>query len=458
MLQDTIAAISTAAQDGAISIIRISGEEAIPIADALLDRSLKEKDSHTVTYGHIIDPLTKEAVDEVLVSLFRAPRTYTREDIVEISCHGGRFITRQILQLVLAQGARLARPGEFTQRAFLSGRIDLTQAEAVNDMIQANTKENVQLAMAGIRGSVRKLLDPLIEALLDMIANIEVNIDYPEYEDIEEITQEKLLPKARAWIREIEGILQRADSGQIIREGIQTAIIGRPNVGKSSLLNALLEEEKAIVTDIAGTTRDTVEETLCLGGLVLRLQDTAGLRETNDPVEKIGVSRARDAVRTAAESGVVLAVFDGSKPVGGEDRMVMREAKNAARAVAILNKADLPRADGWEELSDCFRAVVPLSAKHREGLSELTDTLLTLTGVRDLPSDGGLITNIRQAETLKRSAERLELAAEHLKAGFSPDAVVYDIEGAIESLGELTGQSVQNDIVDHIFANFCVGK
>ena len=245
MLQDTIAAISTAAVDGAISIIRMSGDDAIRIANILCSIDLTKKESHTISYAFIIDPFTKEAVDEVLVSVFKAPKTYTMEDIVEINCHGGRFITKKILQLCLMQGARLAEPGEFTRRAFLHGRIDLTQAEAVNDMIQATTNENSRLAIRGIKGSVKKLLDPLIENILDIIANIEVNIDYPEYDDVEQLTNEVVLPKAAAWMGKIDEILDRAQSGQIMKEGIKTAIVGKPNVGKSSLLNASSKSEIA---------------------------------------------------------------------------------------------------------------------------------------------------------------------------------------------------------------------
>ncbi len=391
----------------------------------------------------------------------------TTRSKAEIHCHGSSAVLQAVLSALFDLGARQAEPGEFTRRAFLNGKLDLFAAEAVGDLVTAHSEQAAALAVSQLGGHMSTEFADMRQRLIAVCAQFLAVIDYPD-EEIEDLPLTEIgqtLSDMRARLTTLHESYSR---GRALREGLPCAIIGRPNAGKSTLLNALLGYDRAIVTDIAGTTRDTIEETLCLGGLVLRLQDTAGLRETNDPVEKIGVSRARDAVRTAAESGVVLAVFDGglretndpvekigvsrardavrtaaesgvvlavfdgSKPVGGEDRMVMRESKNAARAVAILNKADLPRADGWEELSDCFRAVVPLSAKHREGLSELTDTLLTLTGVRDLPSDGGLITNIRQSETLKQTAERLELAAEHLKAGFSPDAVVYDIEGAIE--------------------------
>ena len=296
---DTIAAISTALDQGAISIVRMSGEDAIAIADTLCTCSLHDAPSHTIHYGYIKDPQSEEVLDEVLISVFRAPKTFTREDMVEINCHGGVYITRKILRLLLANGARLATRGEFTQRAFLNGRIDLTQAEAINDMIAAEGVSEAKLAVQGIRGSIKKLLDPFLEELLDIIAHIEVNIDYPEYDDVEQLTNEVLLPKARDWAQKINAILACANSGKIVKEGISTAIVGQANVGKSSLLNALLEEEKAIVTDIAGTTRDIVEGSIHLGAFTLHLIDTAGIRETQDTVEKIGIARSLKAIEEA---------------------------------------------------------------------------------------------------------------------------------------------------------------
>lgn len=290
MLNDTIAAISTALQDGAISVIRISGPDSLAIAGRLFSRRVDDQPTHTVRYGYIIDPISKEAVDEVLLTVFRAPKTFTREDVVEISGHGGRYITRRILALVLAEGARLAEPGEFTRRAFLNGRIDLTQAEAVMDMIDADSSQQAQLAIQGIRGSIRRLIEPLSEALLNIIANIEVNIDYPEYEDAEQLTWESVLPQARSWLIRMDEILQRAESGRIMKKGVKTVILGKPNVGKSSLLNALLEEDKAIVTEIAGTTRDLVEGEIHLRNVTLHLIDTAGIHQTEDRVEQTASS------------------------------------------------------------------------------------------------------------------------------------------------------------------------
>ncbi|MFR5526918.1 MAG: tRNA uridine-5-carboxymethylaminomethyl(34) synthesis GTPase MnmE, partial [[Clostridium] innocuum] len=328
MLNDTIAAISTAAVDGAISIIRMSGADALSIADSILNIDVQKKKSHTISYGYVYDQEHDELIDEVLVSVFRAPKTFTCEDIVEINCHGGRFITKKILRLCLAHGARLANPGEFTQRAFLNGRIDLTQAEAVNDMIQADSNENARMAVQGLRGSVRKLLDPLIQDLLDIIANIEVNIDYPEYDDVEQLSSEIIQPKAREWMKRIQQILDRAQSGQLLKEGIKTAIVGKPNVGKSSLLNALLEEEKAIVTDIAGTTRDIVEGHIHLQGLTLNLIDTAGIRDTKDVVEQIGIQRSLQAI---TEAQLVILVLDSSRALDAQDEELLELTKDKTR-------------------------------------------------------------------------------------------------------------------------------
>ena len=443
MLNDTITAIATALQDGAISIIRISGDQAIAIADALFDRPLSQKASHTVTYGFINDPHTGKQVDEVLVSLFRAPRTYTREDVVEISCHGGRCVTSMILQLVLAQGARLAKPGEFTQRAFLNGRIDLPQAEAVNDMIQAQTRETAELAVQGIRGSVRKLLDPLIQELLDMIANIEVNIDYPEYEDIEEVTQEKLMPAAKRWLTRIDDILKRARSGQIIRDGIRTAIVGRPNVGKSSLLNALLEEEKAIVTDIAGTTRDIVEGQIMLDGLRLNLIDTAGIRTTDDVIEKKGIEKSYQIMDQA---DLIIIVLDGSEPLQEEDERLLAMTEGRTRIVA-WNKADL----GTAHEGIC------ISAKH-EDIHPLTDEIHRLFDEHRIVLEQPSLANERQLSLMLMAKSAMLHAIDAMESGMELELVEIDLQECYISLKEILGEVHREDLLDTLFANFCLGK
>lgn len=443
MLNDTITAIATALQDGAISIIRISGDQAIAIADALFDRPLSQKASHTVTYGFINDPHTGKQVDEVLVSLFRAPRTYTREDVVEISCHGGRCVTSMILQLVLAQGARLAKPGEFTQRAFLNGRIDLPQAEAVNDMIQAQTRETAELAVQGIRGSVRKLLDPLIQELLDMIANIEVNIDYPEYEDIEEVTQEKLMPAAKRWLTRIDDILKRARSGQIIRDGIRTAIVGRPNVGKSSLLNALLEEEKAIVTDIAGTTRDIVEGQIMLDGLRLNLIDTAGIRTTDDVIEKKGIEKSYQIMDQA---DLIIIVLDGSEPLQEEDERLLAMTEGQTRIIA-WNKADL----GTAHEGIC------ISAKH-EDIHPLTDEIHRLFDEHRIVLEQPSLANERQLSLMLMAKSAMLHAIDAMESGMELELVEIDLQECYTSLKEILGEVHREDLLDTLFANFCLGK
>lgn len=454
-MAQTIAALSTA-PGGAIGIVRISGERAEAYLSALFtpvgNRTLEPR---MLTYGTLT--ANGQVIDRPMAVFFPAPATYTGEPMAEIHCHGSSAVLEETLRALFAMGARQAQPGEFTRRAFLNGKLDLFAAEAVNDLVCAQSAQAAALATAQLGGHISSEFSEMRQRLIAMCAQFLAVIDYPD-EEIEDLP----LSEIRQTLDEMQTRLQMlCDSyqrGRALREGLPCAIIGRPNAGKSTLLNALLGYDRAIVTDIAGTTRDTVEETLRLGGLILRLQDTAGLRETDDPVEQIGVGRAKDAVTLAKENGVVLAVFDGSQPLGAEDAIVMEQVKDAKRAVAVVNKADLSTQMDLTTLSHHFAAVVTLSAKQREGLDALTEALTNLTGIHDLPQDGGLITNVRQAEILSHTAHSLEQASRQLLAGFAPDAVVYEMEQAIDSLGDMTGERVQEDIVDHIFANFCVGK
>lgn len=443
MLNDTIAAISTAAVDGAISIIRMSGADALLIADRILNFDVMKKESHTISYGYAYDQEHDELVDEVLVSVFRAPKTFTCEDIVEINCHGGRFITKKILRLCLAHGARLANPGEFTQRAFLNGRIDLTQAEAVIDMIQADTNENARMAVQGIRGSVRKLLDPLIQDLLDIIANIEVNIDYPEYDDVEQLSIEIIQPKTKEWIKRIQEILNRAQSGQLMKEGIKTAIVGKPNVGKSSLLNALLEEEKAIVTDIAGTTRDIVEGHIHLQGLTLNLIDTAGIRETEDVVEQIGIQRSLKAI---SEAQLVIVVLDSSRALDEQDQELLELTKDKTRIIAY-NKTDLSQTNEGVCISAANGEIDALIAK----IHELFDC-------HKLVLQEPLLHNERQISLMMKAENSMRQALASMEAGMELDIVEIDIQEAYTSLKEILGEVHREDLLDTLFSNFCLGK
>lgn len=443
MLQDTIAAISTAAVDGAISIVRLSGDDAIQIVEAICSIKISEKKSHTIHYGFVIDPITKEEIDEVLISVFHSPKTFTREDIVEINCHGGRFITKKILRLCLMQGARLAEAGEFTRRAFLHGRIDLTQAEAINDMILADTNENTRLAMHGIKGSVKQLLEPLIQSILDIIANIEVNIDYPEYDDAVQLSSEVILPMATSWLAKIDHILQNAESGQIIKEGIKTAIIGKPNVGKSSLLNALLQEDKAIVTDIAGTTRDIVEGRIHLQGLTLHLIDTAGIRETKDVVEKIGITRSLKAIK---EAQLVIVVLDGSRGVNDEDRELLEITKNKTR-ILVYNKNDLVT----------MKENITISAANRD-IGALTDEIHRLFDCHQIVIEEPLLGNERQISLMMKAKAAMLQAIQAIHMGMELDVVEIDIQEAYTALKEILGEVHREDLLDTLFANFCLGK
>ncbi|MDM8203341.1 tRNA uridine-5-carboxymethylaminomethyl(34) synthesis GTPase MnmE [Faecalicoccus acidiformans] len=442
MFDHTICAISTALKEGAISIVRLSGEDAIPIVNQIFTKDLSHVPSHTIHYGHILDD-HKEPVDEVLVSVFRAPKTYTREDIVEINCHGGIFITRKILSIVLSHGAKLAKPGEFTQRAFYHGRIDLSQAEAVEDMIEATNDSAAKMAMKGIRGSVHKLLQPLIDDLLDIIAQIEVNIDYPEYEDIEQLTQQDLLPKVKEWLDRIDAILKKANTGQIIKNGIDTVIIGRPNVGKSSLLNALLEEDKAIVTDIAGTTRDIVEGQIHIGSVQLNLIDTAGIRHASDKIEQIGIEKSQEKLQQAK---LVLLVLDGSHPLTKEDKDLLEQTKDKLRLI-IWNKQDL---------NDSSQEGICISAKNHQ-IQPLIDALESLYQ-NDLLKEEPILSNERQIGLLQQAKSAMKRAQIALENHTEPDLVEIDIQEAYEDLKEIFGEVHREDLLDTLFSKFCLGK
>ncbi len=440
-MKDTIVAISTALQEGAIAIIRLSGDQSIEIVNRIFSRDLTKVESHRVVYGFIQEE--SELIDEVLVSLFRAPKTYTKEDIVEIHCHGGLYVTRQILKLCLSQGARVAQAGEFTQRAFLNGRIDLTQAESVMDLIEARNKRNAKSAISGIKGSVTQLIEPLCESLLQMIAQIEVNIDYPEYDDVEELTQEVLLPHAKMWLMNIEEIIKKAEGSYQIKKGIKTAILGKPNVGKSSLLNALLEEDKAIVTDIEGTTRDIVEGVVECEGVTLHLLDTAGIRETENQVEKIGIERS---LKVLDEAELCLVVLDGSKELDQQDLDLLKRTENKTRIV-VYNKSDL----NFQAEGVCISAL-------QKDLGALVEEIQKKFESQLHYSDEITLNNERQIGLAILAKESMKQAIQALENQVEVDLVEIDLQKAYTSLKEILGEVSKDDLLDALFSQFCLGK
>lgn len=441
MMNDTIAAIATANATGAVSIIRISGEEAILIASELINKDLSKKEGYTITFGTVQED--NEVVDEVLVSIFRAPKSYTGEDVVEIGCHGGLFITRKILSLCLGKGARLARRGEFTERAFLNGKMDLSQAEGVNDLINATDEVNAKSAMHSLKGSVSKILKPLEEDLTQIISNIEVNIDYPEYDDVHQLTENEILPKAKTWLKDIQKLIDEAKKAVNIREGIDTVILGRPNVGKSSLLNALLEEDKAIVTDIAGTTRDIVEGTVRLDGITLNLIDTAGIHESNDIVEKIGIDKSLQALEKAE---LVIVVIDGSEALTDEDHKLLEMTKNKNRIV-VYNKNDKAiQHDG-----------ISISAINGD-VEALTNAIKEKYEKELYLASSDTLNNERQIGLAIQAEQSMKNAIRTLEDGMELDLVTIDLENAWTSLKEITGKAGKEDLLDEIFSRFCLGK
>lgn len=441
MMNDTIAAIATANATGAVSIIRISGDEAILIASELINKDLSKKEGYTITFGTVQEE--NDVVDEVLVSIFRAPKSYTGEDVVEIGCHGGLFITRKILSLCLGKGARLARRGEFTERAFLNGKMDLSQAEGVNDLINATDEVNAKSAMHSLKGSVSKILKPLEEDLTQIISNIEVNIDYPEYDDVHQLTEDEILPKAKAWLKDIQKLIDEAKKAVNIREGIDTVILGRPNVGKSSLLNALLEEDKAIVTDIAGTTRDIVEGTVRLDGITLNLIDTAGIHESNDIVEKIGIDKSLQALEKAE---LVIVVIDGSEALTDEDHKLLEMTKNKNRIV-VYNKNDKAiQHDG-----------ISISAINGD-VEALTNAIKEKYEKELYLASSDTLNNERQIGLAIQAEQSMKNAIRTLEDGMELDLVTIDLENAWTSLKEITGKVGKEDLLDEIFSRFCLGK
>lgn len=459
MLSDTIAAISTAVGESGIAVIRVSGPEAIAEVGRLFRSkiALPEAESHTVHYGFIIDPETGEKLEEVLVSLFRAPRSFTTEDVVEISTHGGIISVKRVMDLLLQQqDIRLAEPGEFTKRAFLNGRIDLSQAEAVIDLIRSKSDRAFSVALKQVEGDLSRKINTLRHSLVETLAHIEVNIDYPEH-DVESMTTEFIKNKCTEVTEGIETLLKTANQGKILREGITTAIVGRPNVGKSSLLNALARENKAIVTDIPGTTRDVIEEYVTINNIPLKLLDTAGIRETMDVVERIGVERSKAAV---LEADLILLVLNSSEPLH-EDEIKLMEQLSGRPTLVLLNKIDLPQQLDRGKVALYFpeNAIVELSAKTQEGLDHLEDAISQLFFGGKLESgDLTYVSNVRHIALLKKAKQSLAEAYDAADSGIPIDIMQIDVRLAWEQLGEVIGDSAPDALIDQIFSQFCLGK
>ncbi|MDY3983685.1 MAG: tRNA uridine-5-carboxymethylaminomethyl(34) synthesis GTPase MnmE [Veillonellaceae bacterium] len=459
--EDTIAAITTPPGVGGVSIIRLSGKDSFTIANACFrdqkQEPLSKRQNRTIQYGHIVNPEEEESpIDEVLLLLMKGPHSYTAEDVVEIQCHGGYTAVQEILKVVIAQGARMAEPGEFTKRAFLNGRIDLTEAEAIADIIDAKTDKSLQLAVNQLGGALSKKVGALREALITLIARLEVTIDYPE-EDIEEVSINEARETIQPIVKDMKELLETAQSGQLIRDGLMAVIIGRPNAGKSSLLNALLRKNRAIVTDIPGTTRDSIEEIINVDGIVLRLVDTAGLRETEDAVEQFGVEKAKEYIN---EADLIIAVVDASTPLTAEEKDILQAISGKATLIC-LNKEDkgvCVTAKDIEAIGQ-FSKIAPISAAQGEGLTPLRELVKELVyGGQVIPTYQALLTNTRQITLMETAYKQLQQSLETMDQHMPIDCVVTDIRGAWESLGEITGQSVGQSIVDELFSRFCLGK
>ena len=447
-MNDTIVAISTALGEGAISIIRVSGDDAINIVNNIFKgKDLNKVSSHTINYGHII--YKDEIIDEVLVSVMRSPKTYTKEDVIEINTHGSVAVVNKIMEILLLSGCRLAEPGEFTKRAFLNGRIDLTEAEGVMDLINSETELTRKMAVNELSGKVSKLITDLRDKIVALISNIEVNIDYPEYEDIEVVTIDKIKNQVQEMKEELTNILKLSEDGKILKDGIKTVILGKPNVGKSSLLNALLEEDKAIVTDVKGTTRDIVEGSIIVGGVKLNLIDTAGVRKSSDVVEKIGIEKSLSLIE---EAELILLVLDSSEELTEEDKFLLDKTKDKKRIV-IMNKDDLKNNNKYNE------DVIRISAKTNQGIDLVKDKIKELFNANAfLNKNLTYFTNVRQITLLKQAIESLNDAYQGVLNNSEIDMIEIDLKLAWERLGDIIGANYTEELIDNLFSRFCLGK
>lgn len=460
-LDDTIAAIATPRGEGGIGIVRISGALAIPIACRLFKspRSISPSEfpTHTLNYGHIVDPVSEDVVDEVMVSLMRSPKSYTTEDVVEFNCHGGIVPLQRVLELTLQAGARLAAPGEFTKRAFLNGRIDLAQAEAVVEVIRSKTDLARRVAIDGLTGKLSREVNALSDRMADLLAEVEASVDFPD-EDLDFMATDAMLQTAQLIRSDLAELLATASEGKILREGISVAIVGKPNVGKSSLLNALLQADRAIVTDIPGTTRDTIEESLNLEGIPIKLVDTAGIHETADTVERQGVERSRTYLDSA---DLVLMMFDASQALEKADFALLHEANTRRRAILILNKVDLPIVTLPTDLSPSApqNRMVQTSVLFEQGIEELKSVILQeVLGDTFQIGESPIVTNVRHYDALRRAQLALDYAIDSLQAALSPEFTAVDLRSSLDCIGEIVGKTTTDDILERIFAQFCVGK
>lgn len=457
-VSDTIAAISTAVGEGGIAVIRVSGPEAVSEVNRLFRSAtpLSEAESHTVHYGFIVDPETKEKLEEVLVTLMRAPRSFTTEDVVEISAHGGVVSVRRIMELLLKQRIRLAEPGEFTKRAFLNGRIDLSQAEGVIDLIRSKSDKAFSVAFKQVEGDLSRRIAELRQTLIETLAHIEVNIDYPEH-DVESLTSLFIQEKCGAVLQEVERLLKTSNQGKILREGITTAIVGRPNVGKSSLLNALSGQNRAIVTDIPGTTRDVIEEFITINNIPLKLLDTAGIRETLDVVERIGVERSRTALN---EADLILLVLNNGDELNDEELRLMEQIQGR-QSIVIMNKMDLPPKLEQEKVRQFYKEelIVPMTVKEGEGVDRLEEAISSLFFEGKIESaDLTYVSNVRHIALLHQTKRSLIDAIEAAEMLVPIDMIQIDVRLAWEQLGEIVGDTAQDSLIDQIFSQFCLGK